>query len=143
MVFKLLSALSIASTLASATFPTSTQLPLPVDLVYQFPEPTWVENIAVRSNGDLLLTLLNTPSLYTITPSLPQTDPQLIYSFPNLISLLGIVETIPEVFIIVAANVTSGVAAPESCSVWKVDFTRHHSRDYNSSPKITKIVDIP
>lgn len=144
MDFKLSIAILIAVTLASATFSHDfAQLPLPANLVYQFPEPTWVENIAVRSNGDLLLTLLNTASLYTITPSTPQTDPQLIYSFPDQTSLLGIVETSPDVFVIAAANVTSGTAAPKSCSVWKVDLNRHHSRNYNPVPKIAKVVDIP
>jgi hypothetical protein len=42
-------------------------------VVYQFPtKPTWVENIAVRPNGQLLVTLLTSPEVWLINPTNPQ-----------------------------------------------------------------------
>lgn len=71
--------------------------------VWQFPNGTWAENIAVRSNGQLLVTILSSPELYEVDPFGLET-PQLLQRFPNATGLLGIVELKEDVFAVVAGN---------------------------------------
>ena len=59
--------------------------------VWQFPNDTWIENLAVRPNGHLLVTMLNTPELYQVDPLDPG-EPALIHKFPRALGLLGIAE---------------------------------------------------
>ena len=43
---------------ASATI----KLPrFPLTVIHEFPSPSWIENIAIRENGDLLVTSLSSP----------------------------------------------------------------------------------
>lgn len=109
--------------------------------IYEFPNETWIENIAVRSNGNLLLNLLSTPSLYELNPLHP--DPgsaKLLHTFPLTTGLAGIAEIQPDVFAVLAGNwsLETFSTTPGSWSVWKVDF-RHSTKNY---PSVTKIVDL-
>lgn len=78
--------------------------PLAVRNITQFPNPTFVENIAIRSNGQALVTLLSTPELFLVDPD--HGDPQLIHQFPCATGLLGIAEIEDDVFAVVAGNVS-------------------------------------
>jgi len=54
-------------------FPTVTEksnvtFPLPARIVYDFPADTWIENLAVRSNGQLIVTKDTRPRIYQIDP---------------------------------------------------------------------------
>jgi hypothetical protein len=113
------------------------QLPLPSETIFQLEKGTWIENIAVRSTNDLLLTLLSTPDLYTFTPS--SSESSLLHTFPNATGLLGISETTPDVFAVIAGNFSLSTVSsvPGTYSVWRVDF-RH-----GPSPAISKIANIP
>lgn len=53
--------------------------PLNASLIHEFPNPTWIENLFVRSNGDILLTSLSLPHLYVLNPYEPQSNPILIH----------------------------------------------------------------
>ena len=68
----------------------------PLRQVYEFPNATWVENIAVRSNENLLVTLVNVPELWEI--DLPQqpgkTQAQFIHRFGDTGMATGITEII-------------------------------------------------
>ena len=114
------------------------KLPLPSKLVHQFPLPTWIENVSPRSNGNLLLTILSTPDLYTINPLSSSPTPKLLHTFPGITGLLGIAEVFPDVFVLVGGNfsLTTTTATPSTYSAWTVDFTKY------PSPKISKIVDL-
>jgi hypothetical protein len=70
--------------------------------VWRFPKGTWAENMAVRSNGQLLVTFITPPDLYLVDPVAP--NPQLIHRFPQAASLLGIAEVEKDVFAVVAGN---------------------------------------
>ncbi|KAF2163090.1 hypothetical protein M409DRAFT_26536 [Zasmidium cellare ATCC 36951] len=80
----------------------------PTQLVYEYPsDGTWFENIAVRSNGDLLLTSLNHPAgLSTLSPFGNSPPKQIVTSadLGYLNSTLGITETEEDIFYLVAAN---------------------------------------
>src|ERR1700761_4932125 len=57
-------------------------------LIYEFENETWVENIAVRSNGKLLVTLITAPEVWEVDPI--ESTASLVYKFPNASSALGI-----------------------------------------------------
>ncbi|KAH6612422.1 hypothetical protein C7974DRAFT_405526 [Boeremia exigua] len=104
--------------------------------IYQFPNGTWVENIAVRRNGNLLVTHVNAPQLWEIhDPSLslrqnPQenTTASLIHTFGSAEFLTGITEMEPDVFI---------VGSPKT--LWRVDYRR---ATRGGRPSITKITTV-
>ncbi|KAN0120151.1 hypothetical protein V8E51_002359 [Hyaloscypha variabilis] len=107
----LASFLSLASALNPRS-PSQAQHPAQGHTVHQFPNGTWVENIALRPNGDLLVTLATSPSLYLISPltsSLNPTSPQtatLLHSFPPFSALLGITSTHPDQYYAIAGNLS-------------------------------------
>jgi len=105
----------------------------------QFPNLTWIENIAVRSNGQLLVTLFSSPDLYQIDPSQQHPVPQLVAQFPQALGILGITEIEEDVFAITKGNFSSvtGDVVPKSFSVWKADFRGC------KTPALSKIVDVP
>lgn len=84
--------------------------------IYRFPNGTWVENIAVRPNGNILVALVNTPELGEITPStISNCDPaRLVYHFKGADSVNGITKLSPDTYAVIASN-----------SVWKVDLKVH------------------
>ena len=130
-----------------STTPLPSQVPLcqsntnlATSLVHQFPNETWVENLAIRSNGAILATLLSTPQLYQVAPSSGAAT--LVHTFPNATGLLGITEVAPDNFYVVAGNFSTITFknTPGSYSVWKVDFTKSYT---GSLATVTKVTDIP
>ncbi|KZP21489.1 hypothetical protein FIBSPDRAFT_1020155 [Athelia psychrophila] len=96
----------------------------------QLPNGSWAENLAVRSNGQLLVTLATAPELYEIDTA-GSHKTQLVAQFPAATGLLGITEIQHDVFAVVAGS----LSLPGSFSVWKVDV--------NPTPaKSTKIADV-
>ncbi|KAI1311770.1 hypothetical protein F5Y03DRAFT_382034 [Xylaria venustula] len=106
----------------------SASLPLPAHTIWQLhdnPPTSWLENIAVRQNGDLLVTMLSpNASIFHIQEPLSGSPQSSIISVPNATGLLGIAETTPDVFA-VTGGIFNGVAVPVagSMAVWEVDFT--------------------
>lgn len=96
--------------------------------VYQFPNGTWVENIAVRSNGNLLVTLVDTPELWEINPFEQSRDAAatLIHHFDGMPSMTGITEIEPDVF---------AVGSPQT--LWRVDFMSAQA------PAVSEIATLP
>lgn len=68
----------------------------PIRLIHEFPLGSWVENMAVRANGQLLVTMLTVPDLYLIDPT--TNEMALVASFPEVIGLAAITEVQPDVF---------------------------------------------
>jgi hypothetical protein len=109
-------------------------------LIHRFPKPTWIENLAVRSNGDVIVTLLSAPELHLISPLASPPKQSLIHSFqgtPNITGLLGITEIDQDVFAFVAGNASQ----PGSYSVWQANFRRRG--DQRAAATISKVVDVP
>jgi sugar lactone lactonase YvrE len=111
----------------------------PVRTIHQFPEGTWIENIAARSNGHLLVTLLTSPELYTIDPLSNPPTATPVYSFSgstyNYTGLLGITEFEPDNFAFVAGAIPQ-TADPGFYSVWNADLSKGNT-------EVSKIADIP
>ncbi|KAM0257920.1 hypothetical protein ACHAQJ_004078 [Trichoderma viride] len=97
---------------------------------------TTIENIVVRSNGNLLVTLTDRPEIYEVDPFNPN-DTKLIHHFSGYLSLLGITEVTPDVFTINVGNYSSQTGpAPGSWAIWQVAFN-------NDRATISKVTDLP
>ena len=112
-------------------------LPLPAELIYEFPPVNRLENIAVRRNGQILTTVLSAPIVYQVDPN-KKRDPILLYTFPASL-ITGIAELQPDVFYIVAGTSTPG--APNSYAVWKLDL-RPFSISRGTPVQVTKVANI-
>lgn len=85
--------------------------------VHQFPNGTWLENIAVRPNGNILVSVASRPELWEVTPlaqSPGNSQAQLIHRFSHteMGMVTGITELTSDVFAIIVPN-----------TVWKVNMT--------------------
>jgi hypothetical protein len=115
---------------------------------YQFPNETWVENLAVRSNGNVLITLLSSPEVWEVDPS-EEDSAKLVFHFPGALSALGIAELQPDIFVVAVGNITLPAieSEPGSYSAWKIDMRyqpRHRRKQQRTqSPRVSKIADIP
>jgi hypothetical protein len=123
-------------------------LPLTVHTIYEGAVPTWHENLAVRSNGQLLVTRLDTPILEQIDPT-GKLAPAIVNTFPSTYAgCLGITETTPDVFYVVAAAPFDGnfVKTSGNSSVFKVDMTKfavNSAGVVTKNATITKVTDLP
>ncbi|EGP91112.1 uncharacterized protein MYCGRDRAFT_17443, partial [Zymoseptoria tritici IPO323] len=102
---------------------------------------SWVENLAIRSNGKILVTLLSSPEVWQIDPANPGSA-ELIYRFPHALSALGIAEVYPDVFAVAIGNISLSAMAsePGSYSAWSIDLSRRkHGKD---DKQVTKITDL-
>lgn len=112
--------------LAKAFSTTSTKA---IEIIHQFPNTTGLENLAVRQNGNLLITDSTAPNLYLLDPTSPTSAP-LVYTFPNATTLTGIGEVAPDVFAINVVSFASLTPPVISYSTfWKIDM-----RSFEASP---------
>ncbi|KAH7065449.1 hypothetical protein B0J12DRAFT_640396 [Macrophomina phaseolina] len=106
--------------------------------LYQFPDGTWLENIAARPNGNLLVTVLSPAGpparLYEIDPSSPSAPPSLVHAFDAYESLLGIDEVAPDVFALIAGNTST--LGPYA--IWTVDLSKS-----DGGAAAEKVADVP
>ncbi|KAL5087938.1 hypothetical protein Trisim1_007344 [Trichoderma cf. simile WF8] len=114
---------------------------LPSHVIAQFPAGTWIENIAVRANGNLLLTsFLPDATLYEVS-DLDCLSPTVtrLFTIDSVTSLFGIVETSSDVFAVAGGNFSQSTGGVKGTSrLWSIDF-RHGQPSY---PKlITSIPD--
>ncbi|KAL8669688.1 MAG: hypothetical protein Q9168_005730 [Polycauliona sp. 1 TL-2023] len=99
-----------------------------VDVVHQFPNNTWLENLAVRSNGQVLVTVLTTPDLYQVNPSNGKAT--LIHRFTNHLSLFGIAELGNDIFYVIAGNYSQPMSTNTvgAWDVYRVNMGVTHNR---------------
>jgi sugar lactone lactonase YvrE len=144
-IFSALAWATIALQLAGAHTVPSGRLPLPHETIFQFSKsPVWIENFAVRRNGDLLFTTIGDGALYSFDPLSKEASAQLVYSFlqaAGLDATLGITEYSPDVFAVIAGKSEgfTGIISG-SASIWKVDLRR---AGHAHTAKVSKIVDLP
>ncbi|MCJ1263454.1 hypothetical protein MMC22_003324 [Lobaria immixta] len=104
-------------------------LPLAVEVVHQFPPGTWLENLAIRRNGNILTTALSSPELFEVDNR--GKDPiKLVHTFANETGCTGITQMGRETFYIIAGNfsLSNFTGVPGSWSVYKVKLHRHLPR---------------
>ena len=122
-----------------------------VRTIYQFPNETWVENLAVRANGKILVTLISAPEVWQVDPFASPVSAELVHRFPDATSLLGIAEYAPDVFGVNVGNFSDQTLTSEagSWSVWSLSMRsewdgHHHGSNHAShGPAAHKITDIP
>ncbi|KAJ4264215.1 hypothetical protein NW762_005409 [Fusarium torreyae] len=103
---------------------------LPAKTLSQLPLGTWLENIAVRSNGDVLATeLWPSANVYTLpSPESRYTGLKKLVSIPSITGLLGIAEVprrlgMPETFIAVGSKATAlSKLSPGTFEAWAIEF---------------------
>jgi hypothetical protein len=97
----------------------------------------WIEHIAVRSNGQILLPKTDVPELWGLDPT-TKTASKLL-SFPNCLGLTGVAEVSPDLFVVLAGNFSTRSTSIKTGSwvVWTVDFRNA------GSPKSTRIKAVP
>ncbi|KAF9636781.1 Six-bladed beta-propeller TolB-like protein [Lasiodiplodia theobromae] len=135
----------MASPSSSAAMPEKQQQQqrtYPARTIYQFANnATWIENIAVRPNGNLMLTLLDPAAeLHEIVfnNNDNSAEARLLHRFAAYQSLLGIAETSHDAFALVAGNYTT---SPPSWALWGVDFTdADASANASASVKVNELV---
>ena len=123
MTFQMLIALVVLQTLSSCTalFPTR--------LVYETPNPTWFENLAVRRDGSILATTVTGPTLYLVRPDVRKQTPKVVEGFKFNTGLLGITEITPDTFVVAGSNFSleARAPAPDSSYLYLVTFSSRNS----------------
>ena len=111
------------SSLLLVLLPVSTAL-APTRLLHQFPNDTYLENIAVRPNGSLLVTAGTAPDLYLLNPSNPSPQPILVHRFTDALGTFGITETTPDTFYLIVSNgsLSQIIPPPKSTRIFRVSF---------------------
>ena len=128
---------SIAARQDAATTPS-----VKVTDIWDFPLGTWVENLAIRSNGQILATLFNAPEVYQVDPT-KKTPATLVHKFPNYLGCRGINELKPDIFYISVGNLSATVrtGGVGSYSVWRLDMNGY--RPGGATPTAHKVADFP
>ena len=137
LLFACLAFASLALSLPSPVHENNEPL---VRLLYEYPLDTWIENIAVRPSGEILLTRLDKPELDQLNPFQHNPAPTKLHTFDGTLGLTGIAEIAPDSFTVAAGNFsfTSG-GQVGSWSVWNVTFPASH----HNSADFSKIADVP
>ena len=116
---------------------------LPSRTVHQFPVPTWIENLAVRSNGQLLVTLTTTPDLFLVDP-VDASKTVLIHHFSEVSGLAGIIELEHDTFYVTGGNFDLKAFSNEagSYALWQIDMTNFDSTSKAAVKKVMNLTDM-
>ena len=117
--------------------------PLSAEIVYNFPNGTWLENLAVRSNGQILTTEdTPKPRVYQVDP-FGLRRPILLHEFSEASQLLGIVETAPDVFCVASGNFSSTkLESYGEAYIFELDL-RHFAPDRPESAQVRRLAVLP
>ncbi|KAJ4324096.1 hypothetical protein N0V84_004062 [Fusarium piperis] len=117
--------------------------PISPTIIHDFGPGHWLENMFIRSNGQILTTSQSAPELYLI--DLQTSERTLVHTFPNaspgLTGLGGIVETSPDTFAIIVGdlNHTTLFGVEGSFSIWTINLTSYPDQE----PTVTEVVSLP
>ncbi|KAL5387582.1 hypothetical protein DPSP01_003377 [Paraphaeosphaeria sporulosa] len=114
-----------------------------VRTIHQFPNPTWVENVASTRNGSLLVGILGQvpAQLHILDPFSNTTQDTLLHTFAPSNSIFGITEYETDVFAVAAGNFSFTTAnGTGDANIWSVDL---RSGTTKSSIKVHKLVHLP
>jgi hypothetical protein len=108
---------------------------LPLDTLHEFSIGAFVENIAVRQTGQVLVTIATSGELFMLEPSKPGAAPVLVHKFEQ--GITGIAEMGKDQFF-----VSSGVLfQPGTWSIFHVDMSSFEGSITKAS--VRKVVDAP
>ncbi|KAF5393638.1 hypothetical protein D9757_000421 [Collybiopsis confluens] len=97
-----------------------------VQTVHSFPNGTIMENLAIRSNGQILATIITAPNLYLLDPKVNSTA-TLLHSFTGYQVVFGITELKDDQFYVVTGNATVATmtSVQGSWVAWRVDMNAY------------------
>ncbi|KAJ4356003.1 uncharacterized protein N0V89_004029 [Didymosphaeria variabile] len=131
-------------TLAILALLLTTSLAQQTRTVFQFPKPTWLENIATTRTGHLLTGVLNKApaELHIVDPfgtyEASSANATLLHSFPGVNTVFGISEYAPDLFAVATGDYSPSTGATKGTyAVWTVDISRP------DDTKVHKIADLP
>ena len=95
----------------------------PYRVIYQYPnEPyTDLENLAVRTNGQILLSTITSPTTQLLDPSAASPQPVVLHTYPGATSTLGIAQPQTDLFAIVVGNYSGFAGVKGSFAIWTLD----------------------
>ncbi|KAL6915979.1 hypothetical protein ACHAPO_005432 [Fusarium lateritium] len=105
-------------------------------------QPTWFENIAIKSDGTIVTTRLDVPEIWAVDPETSSGIQVLRIPFPDEIAnqaLTGICSLKPDVFAVGAGSfdlLGGAISKPGSWSIWLADLT-------TEQPQVKKVADMP
>lgn len=151
MYFKPSSAFSLLLTFASLSFSSpnpqsqtrAVSLPLPNHVIHQFPNPTWLENLAFRPDNTILTTSpFPSASVYLVNPS--DGSSALVHTFPSVLALTGITELGRDIYYVAGGNFSlkSLTSVNESFAIFEIDMRSFNGKT-GTGAQVKKIVDIP
>lgn len=111
---------------------------LEVETIYQFPNPTWLENIHTTRSGFLLTGIIGVPELHLVDPSRSPATASLAYTFPGVTSIFGIADIGTDEYAVIAGNFSFETGTGGAFSVWSVDLKNRRSK-----PSARKLADFP
>ncbi|POR31895.1 Uncharacterized protein TPAR_07906 [Tolypocladium paradoxum] len=95
--------------------------------LYQFPDAKqFIENVAMRRNGELLLTTFDDGRLYALDPLAKDPKPRVVAQVPDVTGLTGIVEIMEDVFAVSCgiSNITDEGFVEGSAKIVTVDLNK-------------------
>ncbi|OPB42838.1 hypothetical protein A0O28_0084740 [Trichoderma guizhouense] len=102
----------------------------PIKTVVQLQQNgTQFENLITRTDGTILATRIDVPEIWWIDPA-DATHTRVITIEGDVVSILGITETSPNVYAFNAGNVTSQGAVDGSFQIWGLDLTHGEPQTY-------------
>lgn len=133
--FKMTRTNFLLSTLALSALATASASVDPT-VVFQVEKGIELENIAIRSNGEILASGIGKPILYQFNPA-SDCEPSQLITIPEVTSLFGVAEISQDIFAIAAGNWTRGnTLIPGTFSTWSINFQ-------SPKPTFSKILDFP
>ncbi|KAJ7673834.1 hypothetical protein DFH06DRAFT_1445332 [Mycena polygramma] len=106
---------ALSSVQASTAFPSRVLVQSPVLL----------ENIAVRTSSELLVTSFSSPTLFTFDPKTRNGTLNPVHTFPNATAITGIAEYHPGVFALAASITKTTTFRMTAVVVWSIDLNSH------------------
>ncbi|KAI1842434.1 hypothetical protein JX265_010408 [Neoarthrinium moseri] len=112
---------------------------LDVVLVTQLPPDGWFEGFAIRPSNHILVPDLNSPVVYDLDPEDPDSEPQIVYTFPDVVATLNLcpVPGRADTYTVLTADFCDLAASRwEGFAVWQLDLSAP------ASPKAAKTGDL-
>ena len=113
--------------------------------VHQFSNPTYLQSLYVRSNGDILVTSVwPNASIFSVTgATTSKPNVSLVHEFNNINAVTAIIETQPNVFAFIGGNQTYlGIGVNGTFGIWELDL-RPTLKSNPEKPSIKELVRIP
>ncbi|KAJ4310788.1 hypothetical protein N0V84_010796 [Fusarium piperis] len=129
-VFGLLNATALTSTPEPSKVKTRQLIELP---------NVWIQNIALRSNGNLLLTTFGNGDIYSVNPSIP--DAHVVLKVKDIDALTGIAEVERDLFVVSGGIYDGGTYFEEgSMKILLIDF-RGCGESHHGNPSVHPILE--